>query len=169
MRSNNQGRAWSLHTWPIGLAVALAVLALVATSPANSSSLGRCFTAYVPRPFLLPDGTTLEPGRLTVCNLRHYNGSTDIHELRFDGMTHGMVFGRRGKSTADCSHPELLFVVAGDGRQLQFLGYIWPGPHSASTFALYPIDQYRPPEYALDQDWYDRLRQDANATVLRVD
>ncbi len=102
---------------------ALAASAAAAVTTASASDLGRCQTAQVPAPVVLPDGRVYDAGQVRVCLSVEYSPVVQLHEVSVNGRPIGLFPGRdyAAESGADAA-PFLLLARDALGR-LELRGY----------------------------------------------
>jgi len=114
-------------------------LGLLVTSGASWAASGRCTTAVVAEPFLLPDGSEHPAGALTLCVRQAYSPVASLHETYVDGMPIGMLTSRHSIARgSDVQGSFLVFDRLADGR-LSLLGYTSACRDGIEVYALrYP-------------------------------
>jgi hypothetical protein len=108
----------------LGVVTLLAGAALIA--PGVLAATSTCYSANIPEPFLLPDGSLHEAGSLRVCNDRAYSPVAALHRIQVDGMAVGLHLTRKSSGQSDTVNDTvLIFNREADGR-LRLLGYAAP-------------------------------------------
>jgi len=88
---------------------------------------GICTSATVDEPFLLPDGSLHEPGKITLCADRAYSPVSWMHAAYVDRMPVAMLLSRAGTSEGRPRNATPFIVLHRDGRGLLHLaGYAVP-------------------------------------------
>jgi len=106
----------------LGWLAGLALTAIVAATAAAAGDLGRCQTAEVPGPVVLPDGSVHESGAIQVCLSRAYSPVAGLHEVSVDGRPIGLFLGREYPLESRRDHEPFLLLVR-DGGRLALRGY----------------------------------------------
>ena len=123
-----------LAKWRLAALVAVWLLCLLAAGTPNR---GRCVTAEVPWPFVLPDGAVMPAGGLTLCLDRVHDPVTGLHELRAAGRPVGLYMSRFGQAEDEReTQPTVVFEVSAQGSH-RLLGYTLPEAESLRTFRFY--------------------------------
>jgi len=110
-----------------GWLLGFAAIALAGATVAAASDSGRCQTAAIPGPVVLPDGSVHDAHSVQVCLSRAYSPVAGLHEVSVDGKPIGLYLGREYALEARRDHePFLLLVRDGTGR-LELRGYATRG------------------------------------------
>ena len=115
--------------------IALAVLA----GPSLAEQSGRCYTAQIPEPVLLPDGSRLSPGTLRICMNQEFTPGTGLLATYSNGEATGIYIGRVGTSegSAEIDGPFFLFLRQADGI-LALQGYAVGEGDRMCTYSMSP-------------------------------
>jgi len=114
----------------------VATVALVLVFGAGAVHAGSCTTALIEEPFVLPDGTEQEAGRLTLCVERKFSPVQSLHEVKINDMPMGMALSRHSTtSVSDARQPALIFTRGTNG-QLCLLGYTTPAREGMRVYTL---------------------------------
>jgi hypothetical protein len=116
-------------------AVPLAAACLLLAGTALAASPGRCVTAAVPWPFVLPDGSVHPAGTLTLCLSRVHDPVTGLHELRVGRHPIGLYLSRLGRGEGE-PHPVVVFAPSARG-SYRLVGYALPLGDTLETFRFY--------------------------------
>jgi len=115
-------------------AVLFACAAAVSTSAVRANN-GKCLRADVPGPMLLPDGTELPSGMLTLC-VEDYSPVAAYHRVSFNGLPVGFLFSqKRVPERPQGSEPLILFRRTVSGT-LRLVGYTWPAGKRVNAYLL---------------------------------
>lgn len=119
------------------LAVGFALGLLTSSGPAAAGSRGECTSAVVDEPFLAPDGSLQEPGRLTICASRRYSPVSHLHATYVNGFPIGMLISRSGSSEGleAGGRPFVMFHRDASGL-LHLSGYASPAGDRMVTYRL---------------------------------
>jgi len=95
----------------------------------------------VPWSFVLPDGSVIPAGALTLCLSRVHDPVTGLHELRAEGHDVGLYMSRLGQAEGDPEGdpealPVVVFGVSAVGSH-RLLGYTFPVGDRIETFRFY--------------------------------
>ncbi len=124
---------------PVKLLVSLLiVLALPApASLARGPEAGRCISADVDSPIVLPDGSRHSGGSLEICMSRVHTPVASLHETRINGRNVGIYLGRSALNEERSAGREPYVVfgrsVSGD---LVLRGYVVPDGDRMRAFRL---------------------------------
>lgn len=116
----------------------LVVAALLFLSQGSAlASRGRCVSADIPAPMILPDGSEHPAGELKLCVRYHHSPVTSLHETYVAGSPVGLHSSRRGVSEGPAtSEPFLTFYRRPDGK-LFLYGFALPGGERMEVHTLY--------------------------------
>jgi len=118
------------------LRFATVLAALLIGSVAMASDVGRCATAWVPHPIVLPDGSVHEPGALRLC-LKSVDPISGYYEISINGAALGRWPSRIGESEGPASaHPVAVFKWTDEGN-LQLVGFARPNGSRMATYAFH--------------------------------
>ena len=121
--------------WIVGLLVILATWAPV--SFARGPKAGRCISADVDSPIVLPDGSRHSAGSLEICMSRIHSPVASLHETRIDGRQIGIYLGQSAPNEeyAKGREPYMVFgrSIAGD---LVLRGYVVPDGKRMRAFRM---------------------------------
>ena len=125
---------------PRFLVVALGIFTFLGAIRAQE--LDTCVTARVPEAYVLPDGSTHEPGRLSLCLAQNLSPVTGLHRVAVEGHTLGLARSHRSLAESrDVTEPLVLFRRR-DGR-LELVGYVVRIDRKTWSYAL--ADPVPPP------------------------
>jgi len=118
-------------------AVTLASVVLLLAGGAQAGQSGRCVSATIPWPFVLPDGTSHPAGPLTLCLARLHNPVTGLHVVRVGGHPVGQYASRlgRGEDTGE-DGPVMVFERSARG-SYRLIGYALPHRDELETYRFY--------------------------------
>ena len=117
-----------------GMVVVVALL-MVGQGSALASR-GRCVSAEIPAPIILPDGSEHPAGQLKLCVRHHSSPVTSLHETYIGGSPVGLHASRRGYSEGPAtSEPFLTFYRRSDGK-LFLYGFALPGRERMEVHTL---------------------------------
>lgn len=121
--------------WIVGLLIVSATLA--PGSMARGPQAGRCISADVDSPIVLPDGSRHSAGSLEICVSRIHSPVASLHETRIDGRHVGIYLGQSAanEERAEGQEPYMMFgrSVAGD---LVLRGYAVPDGDRMRAFRM---------------------------------
>jgi hypothetical protein len=119
-------------------AVATAAMLIACLSPCVSAGeRGRCATAMLPWPIILPDESNQPPGALTVCMERKITGVTALHEVRIGGYPVGMFMSRIGTGESPAGDSVVLVFERNALNEHRLIGYTLAEGTTRRTYALY--------------------------------
>ncbi len=94
----------------------VAALAILLVSGPVVAEARVCSTVTLDEPFVMPDGSEHEPGKLTLCRTPVYTPSQAMYVSYVDRAPIGMLFSSRGLSEAPTDRePFMMFARRGDG------------------------------------------------------
>jgi hypothetical protein len=121
--------------WIVGLLIVAAALA--PASLARGPQAGRCISADVGSPIVLPDGSRHSAGSLEICMSRIHSPVASLHETRIDGHHVGIYVAQSAPNEeyAKGLEPYMVFgrSVAGD---LVLRGYVVPDGKRMRAFRM---------------------------------
>jgi hypothetical protein len=111
---------------PISLLVLAFCTSCLALDAAHARAGGRCISADVPSPIVLPDGSAHPAGSLRLCVGGEFTPETRFHEAQIDGRSIGLFIGlTRMSEGGEPGDPVVLFERNADGNLL-LTGYAVP-------------------------------------------
>lgn len=118
------------------LRLGIVLVAVLATPGLAAGDLGRCSTAWVPHPIVLPDGAVHDPGALRLC-LKSLDPVTGYYEISINGRALGRWPSRIGASEGPAeTNPVTVFQWDGEG-QLRLVGYARPDGDRMATYLFH--------------------------------
>lgn len=123
--------------WPLTRRICGAVAIALLAGLASAAHAGDCATASLPWPIVLPDGSTSQDARLTVCMDRYLNPATGLHELRVGARAIGLFMSRVGKSEGPAGDSVVVVFGRDAANRYHLIGYARPRNGTLETFALY--------------------------------
>ncbi len=119
----------------VGLLIILAVLA--PTSFARGPEAGRCISADVDSPIVLPDGSRHSAGSLEICMSRIHSPVASLHETRIDGHQVGIYVAQSAPNEeyAKGREPYMVFARSSAG-DLVLRGYVVPDGKRMRAFRM---------------------------------
>jgi hypothetical protein len=129
-------------TLSVFAAAAVVSAAMLAGGATEAGSSGRCYTAELAAPVVLPDGSTHAPGTLRFCLTRLHSPIEAMHHTSMDGLAIGLFRSRIGVSEGIDDPPSAFFVFTqrGDGA-LELEGFARPRDDGLLT--TYQVDTGR--------------------------
>jgi hypothetical protein len=121
------------------LGFAAATLAALLLSPAAwSGGSGRCISALVPDPVVLPDGSVQPAGQLRICLARALSPVAGLHETYVDGRAVGRFISQAGQAEAgdEAETPFFVFRRSPAGA-LVLEGYADPRGNRLDTYRVH--------------------------------
>ncbi len=110
---------------------------LILSQGSALASRGRCVSADIPAPMILPDGSEHPAGELKLCVRHHHSPVTSLHEAYVGGSPVGLHSSRRGISEGRAtSEPFMTFYRRPDGK-LYLYGFALPGRERMEVHTLY--------------------------------
>lgn len=115
--------------------IALGMLLTVAGA-VSAADVGRCATAWVPHPIVLPDGSVHDPGALRLC-LKALDPVSGYYEISINGRAFGRWPSRIGASEGPAeANPVAVFQWTDEG-QLKLIGYAHPDGDRMATYMFH--------------------------------
>jgi hypothetical protein len=119
--------------------LALGVVVLLVSVPAEAQYRGKCATADTPWPVVLPDGSVHDGSRLKVCLRHSLNPVTGLHEINIDRHSFGRFMSRIGESEGRTEDTPVLVFHRNALGQHRLVGYAWPHGDSMTTYRLFDL------------------------------
>lgn len=129
-------RPRSTRCLPPGLA-AVTLAALLLSPAAWPGGSGRCISALVPDPMVLPDGSVQPAGLLRICLARAFSPVAGLHETYVDGRAVGRFISRAAQAEAggEAETPFFVFRRSPAGA-LVLEGYADPRGNRLNTYLV---------------------------------
>ncbi len=129
-------RTWDSRLLATCRFIALLMLFLGLAAQARAGDVGRCLTAVVQDPIVLPDGKLVQPEHIRICYKVAYSPVMGLHEISIDGNTIGMYMSRStdgprpeqtldANANANADRPFLIFLRNARG-ELELYSYHRP-------------------------------------------
>jgi hypothetical protein len=118
------------------LIVGVAGLFLLAGLTSRAEELGRCYSAEISDPIVLPDLSVHPPGLLRICFTSEYSPVSGLHKTYVNGNHIGMFMSRRGTSEADEERQPFFLFVRDETNALRLVGYASPDGTALRTYDL---------------------------------
>lgn len=81
------------------LRVVLVFLSMILVSGSvMAGDVGRCLSAEIPSPVIMPDGAVFDAGKLKICNRIAYSPVSGLEEISINGRSLGMYVSRSSES-----------------------------------------------------------------------
>jgi hypothetical protein len=111
--------------------------ALASAAWAGGVQTGRCISADVDSPIVLPDGSRHAAGSLEICMSRIHSPVASLHETRVNGRQVGLYLSRtaRNEQRADGREPYMVFGRSDEG-DLVLRGYVVPDGDRMRAFRM---------------------------------
>jgi len=118
------------------LIVGVAGLFVLAGLSSQADELGRCYSAEISDPIVLPDLSVHPPGLLRICLTSAYSPVSGLHKTSVNGNHIGMFMSRRGTSEASEERLPFFLFVRDETNALRLVGYASPDGAGLRTYDL---------------------------------
>lgn len=114
----------------------LSLVTIVGGTLAAASDLGRCETAAVRGPIVLPDGSLHQARTVQVCRTIEYSPVLVLHKISIDGRPIGLFIGRTAPLEASADRKPFLVLERDGAGRLELRGYAAHGNlHDLAPYA----------------------------------